>query len=201
MGQVVTTLPDDEVKEILYHTMPDLWRKKKTEQGYNYLDRSIQTKSAFLTRVQNLETPAPPPAIRSLPRKKKKKNSKKQKAVSFEDSDKDSSDDEKPASKKKFCQYHGKCSHSTDKYTTLKGLIKKAKSNKSKGYRKVGEKTCTKHTVNALIKKKVKKAFKGRKKRKQELCTFEKWMFQDLKNPSNLLTTAMHLVKAMTAEA
>ena len=41
VGQMVTALPDDEVKEILYHAMPNLWRKKMTEQGYNYLDRSI----------------------------------------------------------------------------------------------------------------------------------------------------------------
>ena len=49
----------------------------------------------------------------------------------------------------------------------LKPLIKKAKSNKFKGYRKGGEKTYTKYEVNVLIKKKRKKAFKGRKKCKQ----------------------------------
>ena len=92
--------------------MPDSCRKKMAKQGYNYLDRSIQEISAFFeTRIENLETPAPPPAVRSLSRKKKKKNSKKRKAVSFEDSDKDSSDDEKPPSKKK--------------YTTLKAIIKR----------------------------------------------------------------------------
>ena len=125
-----------------------------TKQGYNFLDRSIQEMSDFFeTRVENLETPAPPPAVRSLTRKKKKKNSKKWKAVSFEDSDKHSSDDEKPSSRKKFCQYHGKSSHSTDEYTTLKALIKKAKSNKSEGYRKGGEKTYTKYKVNIPIEK------------------------------------------------
>ena len=69
---MVTALPDNEVKEILYHAMPNSWRKKITEQGYNYLDRSFQKMSGFLeTRVENLETLAPPPAIRSLSRKKK----------------------------------------------------------------------------------------------------------------------------------
>ena len=53
-------------------------------------------------------------------------------------------------------------------------MIKKAKSYKSKGYRKGGEKTYTKHKVNVLIKKKLKKAFKGRKKCKQEIHAFEK---------------------------
>ena len=130
---MVTALPDDEVKEILYHAMPNSWRKKMTEQGYNYLDRSIQEMLGFFeTRVENLETPAPPPAVRKPSRKKKKKNSKKREAVSFEDSDKDSSDNEKPLRRKKSCQYHGKCSHATHECTTLKALIKNAKSNKFK---------------------------------------------------------------------
>ena len=128
----------------------------------------------FEARVENLETSAPPPAVRSLTRKKKKKYSKKRKAVSFEDSNKDFSDGKKPTSKKKFCQYHGKYSHSTDKCTTFKALSKKAKSNKSKGYRKGGEKMYTKHKVNVLIEKKLKKNFKARKKRKHKSRTFEK---------------------------
>ena len=94
VGQMVTALSNDEVKEILYHAMSNSWRKKMTEQGYNYLDRYIQELSGFFeTRVENLETPAPE---RSLTRKKKKKNSKRQKAVSFEEFDEDSSDDENP---------------------------------------------------------------------------------------------------------
>ena len=132
-----------------------------TEQGYGYLDRFIQEMSGFFeTTVENLETPAPPPAARSLT--KKKNNSKKQKAISFEDSDKDFSDDEKPSSKKKFFQYHGKCSHSTDECTTLNALIEKAKSNMFKGFWKGAGKTYTKHKVNVLIEKKAKAIFLGK---------------------------------------
>ena len=175
VGQMFTALPHDEVKQILYHAMPNWWRKKLTKEGYNYLDRSIQEMSGFFeTMVENLETPVPPPAVRSLTRKKKKKKSQKQKAVSFEHSNKDSSDDEKPSNRKKFCQYHGKCSHSMDECTILKALIKKAKPNKSKGFRKGGKKKYLKHEVNVLIEKMLKKAFNGRKKRKHELLTFEK---------------------------
>ena len=79
IGQMVTALPDDEVKEILYHAMPNLWRKKMTEQGYKYLNRSIQEMAGFFeSRVENPETPVPPPAVRSLTRKKKK-NPRKEK--------------------------------------------------------------------------------------------------------------------------
>ena len=78
VGQMITALPDDEVKEILYHAIPNFWRKKMTEQGYNYLDRSIQEMLGFFeTWVEDIETPAPPLAVRSLPRNKDKKNSKK----------------------------------------------------------------------------------------------------------------------------
>ena len=53
--------------------MPNLWRKKMTKQEYNYLDRSIQEMSGFFeTKVENLETTAPPLAVRSLTRKNKK---------------------------------------------------------------------------------------------------------------------------------
>ena len=62
----------------------------------------------------------------------------------------------------------------TDELTTHKALIKKAKSSKSKEYKKRGKKTYTKHEVNVLVEKMLKKAFKGRKKCKQELRTFEK---------------------------
>ena len=41
VGLMFTALPDDEVKKILYHTMPNSWRKKMIEQGYNYLYWSI----------------------------------------------------------------------------------------------------------------------------------------------------------------
>ena len=104
--------------------------------------------SGFLeTRVENLETPAPLQPVSKLTRTKRNKNSKKQKDVSFEDSDK------KNPSKKKFCQYHGNCSHSTEKCIALK------------------KKTYTKHKVYVLIEKNLKKVLKGRKKRKQDLRT------------------------------
>ena len=61
VGQMVTTLPDDEVKEILYHTIPDSWREKVTEQGHNYLVSAIQEMPGFFeTRVENVETSATP---------------------------------------------------------------------------------------------------------------------------------------------
>ena len=64
-----------------------------------YLDRSIQEMLGFFEiRVENLEIPEPPPAVRSLTRKKIRINSKKSRDVTFEDSNEDSSDDKKPSS-------------------------------------------------------------------------------------------------------
>ena len=51
--------------------------------------------------------------------------------------------------------------YTQEKYTKIKALIKKAKSNKSKGYRKGGEKTYTKQEVNVLIDKKANESFQG----------------------------------------
>ena len=35
VGQTVIAPSDDEVKEMLYYTMPNLWRKKMTQLGYD----------------------------------------------------------------------------------------------------------------------------------------------------------------------
>ena len=95
-----------------------------TKQGYNYLDWSIQEMISFFeTRAGILEASVPT-AVKKPPKNKKKGNSKKQKVSSYEDSDKDSSEDEKTSSRKKFCQYQGKCTYSTDECITLNALMK-----------------------------------------------------------------------------
>ena len=59
-GQLVTSLPDDDIKEILYHAMPNTWKKKMIEQGYNYLDGPIHSMAEFFeTRIENLEKSIP----------------------------------------------------------------------------------------------------------------------------------------------
>ena len=81
VGQMVKPLPD-EVKEILYYIMLNIWMKRKIKQGHNDLDRSIQAMSGFFeTRVENLEVSAPKPTVNMRPRKKKKGNLKKQKVI------------------------------------------------------------------------------------------------------------------------
>ena len=32
-SQLVTSIPDDDIKESLYHAMPNTWKKKLVEQG------------------------------------------------------------------------------------------------------------------------------------------------------------------------
>ena len=89
------------------------------------------------------------------------------------------------------CQYQGKYSHSTDECTTIKVLIEKAKSNRFKIYKKGREKRCPKHEVSILIEKKGKKLS----------ILLKRWMLQNSWNLGKSLTTAMHVVKEMTAEA
>ena len=55
-GQLVTSLPDNDIKEILYHTMPNMWEKKMVEQGQNYLDGLIHSMAKiFEIMFENLE--------------------------------------------------------------------------------------------------------------------------------------------------
>ena len=72
-GQLVTSLPDDDLKEILYHAMPNTWEKKMVGQGYNYLDGPIHSMEVFFeTRIENLEksiSPSVPSRNRKNPRK------------------------------------------------------------------------------------------------------------------------------------
>ena len=59
-GQLVTSLPKDDIKEILYHNMPNTWRKKMVEQRYNFLDSPINSVSDFFeARIENLKNPIP----------------------------------------------------------------------------------------------------------------------------------------------
>ena len=56
MAQTVKALPDDNVKEIIYHTMSNLWNKKMIKQGYSYLDNIIQEISGAIRRSRGSTT-------------------------------------------------------------------------------------------------------------------------------------------------
>ena len=72
-GQIVTSLLGDDIKETLYHAMPNLWEKKMIEEGYNYLDGPIHAMAElFETRIENLEKSIPP----SIPTRNSKKSKK-----------------------------------------------------------------------------------------------------------------------------
>ena len=164
-GQLVTSLPDDDIKEILYHAMPNTWKKKMIEQGYNYLDGPIHAMAEFFeTRIENLEKSIPP-SVPSRNGKKSKKASKKK-------------EESETKTGHKFCQYHGMCGHTTDECTTLKALVKQAKQKKGNFQKK---KRFTKHEVNIMVQKQVKKAMKKNKKSKrtEELRAFEKMSVSD----------------------
>ena len=122
-------IPEDKVNDLLYSATPGSWIKKMMEQGYNYLDAAVivQTMAYFFEfGFANLEE-----KHKGQESKKERKASKKHKSFQFEeDSDEDSSEDQKL--RKKYCTYHGVCSHTTDAFTTHKELIKKNKQTQAK---------------------------------------------------------------------
>ena len=76
-----------------------------------------------------------------------------------------------------------------------------ANSNKSKEFR-IGRRENAHQTRSEQSNlEKAKKSFQGKKNVSRDYVTLKKRRFQDLKNPINPLSTAIHLVKAMTAEA
>ena len=46
-GQPVAPLSEDKVKKIIYHAMPNIWKKKIMKQAYNYLDGFIYSMEEF----------------------------------------------------------------------------------------------------------------------------------------------------------
>ena len=58
--QLVTSLPNDDIKEILYHAMPNMWEKNIVGWGYNYLDGRIHSMAEFFEiRIANSEKSIP----------------------------------------------------------------------------------------------------------------------------------------------
>ena len=153
-GQTVNPIPADNVKEILYHTMPNTWKKKMVEQGYNYLDSSIQQMTEFFeTRVENQEKSNSKKESKKNQGKQNHKKNKKRKHSSYGVSENMNSQGSETG--KTFCQYHGMCGHTTNECTLAKTLVQKKKLRKYKANK---ERKYTKHEVNVLVERKVKKA-------------------------------------------
>ena len=178
-GQEPSKLSDDDMKDILYHAMPNSWKQKMTEQGYNYIAHTLTEMTEFFeTRIENLETPV------ETKKGKKGKGKKKVRISEPESEASSSSSDESDKPTKKKCKYHGWCNHTTEQCTTLKELIRKAKK-RNKKPKKAG-KTYTKHEVNALFKKKFKKAMKKKgNNRVDELNNFEGMKLSDSEKSDN----------------
>ena len=56
IGENCESLQDDEVKEIIYHSLPSSWRKQIILQGFNYVEQTIDSMVNFLKeRAENWE--------------------------------------------------------------------------------------------------------------------------------------------------
>ena len=173
--QEVGKMSIDELKEILYHAMPNSWQKKMTEQGFNYIAyRLDQICDFFQTRCENLESQAETSSDKKKKSSGKKKGKKKVKISEASDSSSAESEAE-GKSEKKHCIYHGWCGHTSNRCQTLKELIRKSKQKQKKGYAKKAGKSYGKQELNAFFDKKLKKALKRGKEasRTNELRNFE----------------------------
>ena len=56
LRQEIEPLPVDEIIDIIYHSMPNKWKNKMIEQGFNHTYYNVkEMKDIFETRVKNLE--------------------------------------------------------------------------------------------------------------------------------------------------
>ena len=79
-GQETSPLSADEIMDIIYHSMPTIWRNKMIEQGFNYIDSIIKEMTdLFETRVENLEPKEYRKKSSAAAKKSNKKNLKKRK--------------------------------------------------------------------------------------------------------------------------
>ena len=70
--------------------MPNMWKKKMVEQGYNYLDGPIHSMAEIIEiRIEK----SIPPNVPSRNNRKSKNGSKRRKLVTFDDSDDEDSDE------------------------------------------------------------------------------------------------------------
>ena len=55
-GQEIEPLPADEIMDIIYHSIPTVWKNKMIAQGFNYANSTIKEMTDFFeTRVETLE--------------------------------------------------------------------------------------------------------------------------------------------------
>ena len=118
-GQLVASLIDVDIKEILYHTIPNIWKKKMIEQGQNSLRQRLKIQKSDSCQNLPCETER---RTRKGPRK-----GKLQFFHNFEDKDLDEGHKGKT-----FCLYYSMCGHTLDECSPLKSLIRQTKQVKSK---------------------------------------------------------------------
>ena len=133
-GQEIAPLFADEIMDIIYHSMPNTWKNKMIEQGFNYADSTIKKMTDFFeTRVENLkpkEEKKKSSAVAKKPTKKAKKRKREDSISSVVESSDEST--EARSSSNKYCILHGKCSHSTDSCKDLRAKVTKHKQKKRK---------------------------------------------------------------------
>ena len=179
-GQETASLPSDEILDIIYHSMPNTWKNKMIEQGFNYTDSTIKEMTDFFeTRVENLEPKEEKKKSSAAVKKSKKTNKKRKRDVSDSsvvESSEESIQDHCPI--KKYCILHDKCSHSTDNCKDLRAMVSKHKKRNKKSFNNYGK---SNKELNALIEKKFQKFVKNKKRRKteKELQHFQEMQISD----------------------
>ena len=167
-------LPEDELKEVLFHAMPGTWRQEMTKQGFNYPNHTVIDLIQFAERLEPLEpkdqdkkAAAPKGALKmdTIPKKKRKH-------VSFDQKNKKSN----KKTGMQFCRLCGlNPDHHTGNCDELGPLLYKEKKRRAEAgkknpyYRFNNNKDYVhKQEINSMVNEQVKKILKKQKKKKKK---------------------------------
>ena len=157
-----TSLPDDELLDLLEFGIPNSWQKTMMVQDFDPVDHTISEFIRFCERLENTEDK---PSTQPIKRKEHTISpNKSQKRPRPEHSS-------KPAGRGKNCLLHGDdCGHGSDKCFALKAQAKRMKGtydaqhpSKKKEYKKTQE-------LNSIVLHAVEQALKTKKKPAQPVA-------------------------------
>ena len=119
-GKESSPLPADEIIDIIYHSMPTMWKNKMIEQGFHFTDPTIKEITEFFKiRVESLKPKEEEKKSSAAVKKTKKKRKRADSNSSASAVEASEESTVKRIQNRKCCILHSKCSHSISQTNSL----------------------------------------------------------------------------------
>jgi hypothetical protein len=165
VGVAATSLPDDELLDLLEYGCPNSWQKAMMIQDFDPVEHTISEFTQFCERLENTEDRTP--TQKSTNKPKHESNRKRAREDKSESRSKSGFKKSTPGSKLD-CLLHGEnCGHSSDKCFTLKAQAKRMKGMYDSQTPSTKKDYKNKQELNSIVQLAVEKALKAQKKKKK----------------------------------